>query len=235
MKKNYISKRAKGFTLVEMIVVISIIAVLAAMIVPNLMAYVRKAKIASAIADAKTIVTGVETSLIDKTISNSLVVKKTNSSGKTNIDKPMIIEGTKTYVGGLTNTSLANNTVDSPGDLAVADAVREILANADLISGNAPSGTDKPFGQTCTTYVNKIKSNYAFVIIYSSDGTIPLMQIYRKGILVTYANGVYVATDSKDAKFLNKNEDISKAFASTGMAYSDMSDYIKKTKFPSDW
>jgi prepilin-type N-terminal cleavage/methylation domain-containing protein len=235
MKREYISKKAKGFTLVELVVVISIIAVLAAMIVPNLISYVRMAKCKAAIADAKTIVTGVESSLIDKTISNSLIVKKTNNSGKTNIDKPMVINGTKTYVGGLTNTSLANNTVDSPGDLAVAEAVREILANASLISGNAPSGKDKPFGETCTSYVNKIKSNYAFIIIYSSDGTIPVMQIYRKGILVTYADGVYVANDSKSAKFLNKNEDISNAFKDAGMAYTDMSDYIKKTKFPSDW
>jgi prepilin-type N-terminal cleavage/methylation domain-containing protein len=234
--KKRTSKRAKGFTLVELVVVIAIISVLAAMIVPNFISYIRMAKCKVAIADAKTIVTGVESSLMDKYISNTLVIKRTNNSGTTNIDKKMTINGTETLVGGLTNTSLSNNTKDSPGDLAVASSVRDILLNANLLSGNAPSGNSgKPFGENCKTYLKNIGSNYAFVIIYSSDGTIPLMQIYRNGILVTYADGTYVANDSKDAKFLNKGDAISKAFADAGMAYADMSDYIKKTKFPSTW
>ena len=46
-------KRKKGFTLIELVVVIAIIGVLAAILVPVMMGYVRKSRVAAANDNAK--------------------------------------------------------------------------------------------------------------------------------------------------------------------------------------
>lgn len=59
-------KEKKGFTLIEMIIVIAIIAILIALVAPNLKKYLDTAKQTKADAGAKTVYTAASTYLVDK-------------------------------------------------------------------------------------------------------------------------------------------------------------------------
>lgn len=62
--KLYLKGRKKGFTLIELITVVSIILILALLLVPNVIAYINKSKIAVVKNDAKTVLNVIKTAKV---------------------------------------------------------------------------------------------------------------------------------------------------------------------------
>ena len=203
-------KNKKGFTLIELIMAIAIIGILATILVPSIMHYVRKARLQAAIADTKVIKSAVESSIVEH-----LTLSFSDPSFAFN--KILYTDQARSKyerVGAFTNYTwnMYKKNALSPKDnksqeidYVVAKALEgEFTEKWDEGSRTNPLGFNTA-SHNCADYVESCNTNFGLVIVYNTTGGIRMIQCYRKGVLVTYINGEYIANDDPTAHFIGRN------------------------------
>lgn len=205
------NKNKKGFTLAELIMVIAILGVLGALLIPTMMSYVKKARIKAAIADARTVMTSIESSLVDHLVNTdhdttaafNKVLYLDQDTKKSFGDREYEIVGAFTnYTWNMYKSGSLNATGSQAVDLVIATAMDHTFTEkwdkgkrVNPMSYNSKSNN-------CKKYLKDNNTNFGLVVVYNTTGTVRMMQLYRNGILVTYIGGNYIVNTSSTAHFV---------------------------------
>ena len=180
-------KNDKGFSLIELIVVIAIMVILIAMLVPRVIGYMEAAKRTALKADAKQIYVATQAALIDAMVQNPEVLNKSF-----NFTMPDGNGGTK-KIGRVTNFAFAysqnNNGIGGAGDMTSAEKViaRNVLERLgweDAKSARYPFKVQRnPVGRNVNDY-QKETGQPGFMVAYNIDGTLEFIEWGEGGYLI---------------------------------------------------
>ena len=207
-------KNRKGFTLIELLTVVAIIGILAAILIPSVAHFIQKARVKAAIADTRTIKVAIENALVDHLVNNPARSDAFNKilcyeQGKSfkNVQDLNKIDHEK--VGCFTNYTWYEykKNIHSGGkaqaiDYVIASAVDNAFTETWDSGNKALNPMKNSKTQTCEEYLKNVDVNFGLIVVYNRTGAVRLIQLYRKGILITYINGDYLANTSSDSHFV---------------------------------
>lgn len=212
--------KLKGFTLVEMIVAMAIIGALAGLLIPTMFGFVKDAKRAAAITDARIIKEAVEFSLVntlpqyygaDSASFNKVLWLSQEGRGSKMGDR--LKNGTEhEMVGAFTNFSwsmykrgeLNPNSKSQAIDLIIAKGLDDAFTEEWKMGAKANPMAYNSNTKNCAQYLKDKQTNFGLIVVYDTMGFVRMMQVYRKGVLVTYVNGTYVVNTSDTAHFVGE-------------------------------
>lgn len=152
--------KTKGFTLVELIVVIAIIGVLAAVLVPSMIGYMRDSKISQANSNANTVYKAAQAAVTKYATANGTA----SLTGQPEASGTCALGGAPSTFASVTlNSVTLNNFGDYLGDQFAGTFFFKVGVSGDSVeyalwsnSKNALAASDKPADQT--VQVNAYKS-----------------------------------------------------------------------------
>lgn len=203
----------KGFSMVELVVVIAIMAILTGVLSASVIAYVEKAKETKALTDAKAIYSAAQYAVV-----NALMDEAESFNYALKFEET--IDGEKVRMGRFSNQSLYKYLMESGGSESLSGAlskkadyyIAEQLAHS--VPGAEDNATENalknqsPIGDTNSTkYISEHPEKYGkvvFALTYNSKGEIIYFQCVYDGYFMTLDGRQLVAEKvSDETKFNN--------------------------------
>lgn len=198
-----ILKNNRGFSLVELIVVIAIMIILIALLIPNVVGYIEKTEKLSVMEEAKVVYEAAQVTMATEWVNNAGVFTDASKNGK--------YQGKK--VGCFTNWAIAynqdnsghtNGTGMSAADNLIARGLLKQMGWADANATRYPfKSTAVACGKTVKDYEEQ-NNQPGIVVIYDNYGAVTYFEWGRNGYLVRIKDGGNTMEIEKNGRFISR-------------------------------